>query len=67
MRLKATCLKTYGVDSYSKTDEFKTKMSDSSAVWVPKMFATKKSKGNLNTSVVENYIANDCRGLSENM
>ena len=59
MRLKTTCLKTYGVDSYSKTDAFKTKMSDSSAIWVPKMFATKKSKGNLNTSVVENYIANE--------
>lgn len=57
MRLKATCLKTYGVDSYSKTDEFKTKMSDSSAIWVPKMFATKKSKGNLNTSVVESRVA----------
>lgn len=63
MRLKATCLKTYGVDSYSKTDEFKTKMSDSSAIWVPKMFATKKSKGNLNTSVVENYIANELQGF----
>lgn len=57
MRLKATCLKTYGTDSYSKTDEFKTKMSDSSAIWVPKMFATKKSKGNLNTSVVESRVA----------
>ena len=63
MRLKATCLKTYGVDSYSKTYEFKTKMSDSSAIWVPKMFATKKSKGNLNTSVVENYIANELQGF----
>lgn len=63
MRLKATCLKTYGVDSYSKTDEFKTKMSDSSAIWVPKMFATKKSKGNLNTSVVENHIANELQGF----
>lgn len=63
MRLKATCLKTYGVDSYSKTDEFKTKMSDSSAIWVPKMFATKKSKGNLNTSFVENYIANELQGF----
>lgn len=63
MRLKATCLKTYGVDSYSKTDEFKTRMSDSSAIWVPKMFATKKSKGNLNTSVVENYIANELSGF----
>lgn len=63
MRLKATCLKTYGVDSYSKTDEFKTRMSDSSAIWVPKMFATKKSKGNLNTSVVENYIANELQGF----
>ena len=63
MRLKATCLKTYGVDSYSKTDEFKTKMSDSSAIWVPKMFATKKSKGNLNTSCVENYIANELQGF----
>lgn len=57
MRLKATCLKTYGVDSYSKTDEFKMRMSDSSAIWVPKMFATKKSKGNLNTSVVESRVA----------
>lgn len=63
MRLKATCLKTYGVDSYSKTDEFKKTMSDSSAIWVPKMFATKKSKGNLNTSVVENYIANELQGF----
>lgn len=63
MRLKATCLKTYGADSYSKTDEFKTKMSDSSAIWVPKMFATKKSKGTLNTSVVENYIANELQGF----
>lgn len=63
MRLKATCLKTYGVDSYSKTDAFKTKMSDSSSIWVPKMFATKKSKGNLNTSVVENYIANELQGF----
>lgn len=63
MRLKATCLKTYGVDSYSKTDEFKTRMSDSSAIWVPKMFATKKSKGNLNTSCVENYIANELQGF----
>ena len=63
MRSKATCLKTYGVDSYSKTDEFKTKMSDSSVIWVPKMFATKKSKGNLNTSVVENYIANELSGF----
>lgn len=63
MRLKATCLKTYGVDSYSKTDEFKTKMSDSSAIWVPKMFDTKKSKGNLNTSCVENYIANELQGF----
>jgi len=63
MRLKATCLKTYGVDSYSKTDEFKTRMSASSAIWVPKMFATKKSKGNLNTSVVENYIANELQGF----
>lgn len=63
IRLKATCLKTYGVDSYSKTDAFKTKMSDSSAIWVPKMFATKKSKGNLNTSVVENYIANELQGF----
>lgn len=63
MRLKATCLKTYGVDSYSKTDEFKTKMSDSSAIWVPKMFATKKSRGNLNTSCVENYIANELQGF----
>lgn len=63
MRLKATCLKTYGVDSYSKTDAFKKTMSDSSAIWVPKMFATKKSKGNLNTSVVENYIANELQGF----
>lgn len=63
MRLKETCLKTYGVDSYSKTDEFKTRMSDSSAIWVPKMFATKKSKGNLNTSCVENYIANELQGF----
>lgn len=63
MRLKATCLKTYGVDSYSKTDEFKTRMSDSSAIWVPKMFATKKSKGNLNTSCVENYIARELQGF----
>lgn len=63
MRLKATCLKTYGTDSYSKTDAFKMKMSDSSAIWVPKMFATKKSKGNLNTSVVENYIANELQGF----
>lgn len=63
MRLKATCLKTYGVDSYSKTDEFKKTMSDSSDVWVPKMFATKKSKGNLNTSCVENYIANELQGF----
>lgn len=63
MRLKATCLKTYGVDSYSKTDEFKTKMSDSSVIWVPKMFATKKSKGNLNTSLAENYIANELSGF----
>lgn len=63
MRLKETCLKTYGVDSYSKTDEFKTRMSDSSVTWVPKMFATKKSKGNLNTSVVENYIANELQGF----
>lgn len=63
MRLKATCLKTYGTDSYSKTDEFKTKMSDSSAIWVPKMFATKKSNGNLNTSCVENYIANELSGF----
>lgn len=63
MRLKATCLKTYGADSYSKTDEFKTRMSDSSAIWVPKMFATKKSKGNLNTSCVENYIANELSGF----
>lgn len=63
MRLKATCLKTYGVDSYSKTDDFKTRMSDSSAIWVPKMFATKKSKGNLNTSCVENYIANELSGF----
>ena len=59
MRLKATCLKTYGVDSYSKTDAFKKAMSDSSATWVPKMFATKKSKGNLNTSCVEKCIANE--------
>lgn len=65
MRLKATCLKTYGVDSYSKTDEFKTRMSDSSAIWVPKMFATKKSKGNLNTSCVENYIANELQGFEQ--
>lgn len=57
MRLKATCLKTYGADSYSKTDEFKKTMSDSSSIWVPKMFATKKSKGNLNTSVVESRVA----------
>lgn len=63
MRLKATCLKTYGTDSYSKTDEFKTKMSDSSVIWVPKMFATKKSRGNLNTSCVENYIANELQGF----
>lgn len=63
MRLKATCLKTYGVDSYSKTDAFKTRMSDSSAIWVPKMFATKKNKGNLNTSCVENYIANELQGF----
>ena len=63
MRLKATCLKTYGVDSYSKTDAFKKTMSDSSAIWVPKMFVTKKSKGNLNTSCVENYIANDLSGF----
>lgn len=63
MRLKATCLKTYGVDSYSKTDEFKTRMSDSSVIWVPKMFATKKSKGNLNTSCVENYIADELQGF----
>jgi hypothetical protein len=65
MRLKATCLKTYGVDSYSKTDAFKTRMSDSSAIWVPKMFATKKSKGNLNTSCVENYIANELQGFEQ--
>lgn len=63
MRLKATCLKTYGVDSYSKTDEFKTKMSDSSAIWVPKMFATKKSNGNLNTSCVEKCIAHELQGF----
>lgn len=63
MRLKATCLKTYGVDSYSKTDEFKTKMSDSSVIWVPKMFATKKSKGNLNTSQVEKRIARELQGF----
>ena len=63
MRLKATCLKTDGVDSYSKTDAFKKTMSDSSAIWVPKMFATKKSKGNLNTSCVENYIANELQGF----
>lgn len=63
MRLKATCLKTYGVDSYSKTDEFKNKMSSSADIWVPKMFATKKSKGNLNTSCVENYIANELQGF----
>lgn len=63
MRLKATCLKTYGVDSYSKTDAFKTKMSDSSAIWVPKMFATKKSKGNLNTSQVEKRIARELQGF----
>lgn len=63
MRLKATCLKTYGVDSYSKTDEFKKTMSDSSAIWVPKMFATKKSKGNLNTSQVEKRIARELQGF----
>lgn len=57
LRLKATCLATYGTDSYSKTDEFKNKMSNSSAIWVPKMFATKKSRNNLNTSVVENHVA----------
>lgn len=57
MRLKETCLETYGADSYSKTDEFKRKMSDSSAIWVLKMFATKKSKGNLNTSGVESRVA----------
>ena len=58
-----TCERNYGVDSYSKTDEFKTRMSDSSSIWVPKMFATKKSKGNLNTSCVENYIANELQGF----
>lgn len=63
MRLKATCLETYGADSYSKTDAFKTRMSDSSAIWVPKMFATKKSKGNLNTSCVENYIEQKLQGF----
>lgn len=63
MCLKETCLKTYGVDSYSKTDAFKTKMSDSSAIWVPKMFATKKSKGNLNTSQVEKRIARELQGF----
>lgn len=63
MRLKETCLKTYGADSYSKTDAFKKTMSDSSSIWVPKMFATKKSKGNLNTSCVENYIAQKLQGF----
>ena len=63
MRLKATCLKTYGVDSYSKTDAFKTRMSDSSAIWIPKMFATKKNKGNLNTSQVEKRIARELQGF----
>lgn len=63
LRLKATCLKSYGTDSYSKTDEFKKTMSDSSSIWVPKMFATKKSKGNLNTSVVENRVAEKLRGF----
>lgn len=63
MRLKETCLKTYGADSYSKTDEFKQHMSDSSSIWVPKMFATKKSKGNLNTSVVESHVANELQGF----
>lgn len=63
MRLKATCLKTYGVDSYSQTDAFKKTMSDSSAIWVPKMFATKKSKGNLNTSCVEKRIARKLQGF----
>lgn len=65
MRLKATCLKTYGTDSYSKTDEFKKHMSDSSSIWVPKMFATKKSKGNLNTSQVEKYIARELQGFEQ--
>lgn len=63
MRLKATCLKTYGADSYSKTDAFKNKMSSSAALWVPKMFATKKSKGNLNTSQVEKRIARELQGF----
>ena len=63
MRLKETCLKTYGVDSYSKTDEFKQHMCNSSFIWVPKMFATKKSKGNLNTSQVEKRIARELQGF----
>lgn len=63
MRLKTTCLKTYGTDSYSKTDAFKKTMSDSSVIWVPKMFDTKKSKGNLNTSQVEKCIANELQGF----
>lgn len=62
-RLKATCLKTYGTDSYSKTDEFKNKMSDSSSIWVLKMFATKKSRKNLNTSVVESHVAEKLCGF----
>lgn len=63
MRLKATCLQTYGADSYSKTDEFKQHMSDSSSIWVPKMFATKKRRGNLNTSQVEKCIACELQGF----
>ena len=50
---KETCLKKYGVDNYTKTNEYKNKLKECNTERVYKIFETKKEHKTINTSQVE--------------
>ena len=69
-KIKETTLKKYGVDSFSKTKQFKDCIFDQQMSIQNKQYKTKKKNGSFNSSKIENelekyFIENDIKYISQ--